>query len=78
MPAPEPTNQQRWTYIGPSFDVGGRWIFRFGLVVSASVGVHLRAVLGSLDESQMPWGWSIADGPGLRPRSRLMLGWAFD
>jgi hypothetical protein len=80
MPCPpqSPANEQRWTYIGPSVDVGGQWIFRFGLVLSASAGLHARAVLGSLDEREMPWGWSIADGPGLRARTRLMVGWALD
>jgi hypothetical protein len=76
-PPQAPADHQSWTYVGPSFDLGGQWIARCGFVLTGSLGVHVRAVLGSLDDSQMPWGWSIADGPGLRPRVRFALGWAF-
>jgi hypothetical protein len=77
-PLTDPVEHQSWGYLGLSFDTGIQVRFPFGGVVMASFGLHYRGVLGSLDDSQMPWWWRVADGPGLRPRGRLSVGWAFN
>lgn len=67
-----------WEYVGPSLDLGGQAITPIGLTVGASVGVHYRVpVPGDIEDEEMPFGWSISHGPGLRPRLRLWVGWAF-
>jgi hypothetical protein len=77
-PGPFPIVHQAFTYFGPSFDIGGQAVLPFGLTFAVSLGVHYRSVVGgSLDESRMPWGWLIDAGPGLRPRLRMQIGWAF-
>lgn len=77
-PGPFPTNHQSFTYFGPSFDIGGQAVLPFGLTFAVSIGLHYRSVVGgSLDESQMPWGWSLDAGSGWRPRLRMEIGWAF-
>lgn len=77
-PGPFPTTHQSFTYLGPSFDIGGQAVLPFGLTFAVSLGMHYRSVVsGSLDERQMPWGWSIDSGAGWRPRLRMQLGWAF-
>ena len=69
--------RQACSYVGPSLDLGGQFVAPFGLAMGGSIGVHYRAAIGSFDESTYPWTWSLTDGPGLRPRFRVWLGWAF-
>ncbi len=68
---------QEFGYLGPSFDIGGQGVLRSGLVLAASLGVHYRAVIGSLDDRDMPFLWMVTEGAGLRPRLRLSVGWAW-
>jgi hypothetical protein len=73
-----PPVHQAWTYVAPSLDVGGQAILPFGLTFGGSVGARYRVVAdGDLDESVMPFAWSVSHGSGLRPRIRAWLGWAF-
>jgi hypothetical protein len=77
-PGDFPEVHQAFVYAGASFDVGGQAVTPAGLVLALSVGVHMRTVVGgSVDTSQMPWGWSIIDGPGVGFRLRAEVGWAF-
>jgi hypothetical protein len=69
---------QSWTYAGPSVDVGGQIVLPLGLALSLSGGVHVRGVVGGdLEDSGRPWDWSVSHGPGIRPRFRASMGWAF-
>jgi hypothetical protein len=73
-----PPVRQAFTFVAPSLDVGGQAILPFGLAVGGSVGARYRVVAdGDLDESVMPFAWSVSHGSGLRPRVRVWLGWAF-
>jgi len=47
-------------------------------LLSFSLGARYRAVvIGSLDQSHMSFEWSLSEGPGLRPRGRVAIGWAW-
>ncbi len=73
-----PPVRQAWTYLGPSLDVGGQAIFRYGITLGGSVGAHYRFVAdGALDENVMPFGWSLSHGSGLGLRLRAWIGFAF-
>jgi hypothetical protein len=76
-PANLPTVHSAFGYLGPSLDVGWQAVLPVGFVFAVSAGVHYRAVLGSLDTTEMPWLWTAMNGPGVRPRLRLEVGWAF-
>ncbi len=69
--------RQEWTYVGASADVGGQVILPLGLVLSASLGLQYREALGTIDVLHYPFDWGVVNGPGLRPRLRLSVGWAF-
>lgn len=69
--------QQSFGYFGPSLDVGFQSISASGFTFAASFGMHDRFLIGALDTTNMPWSWTVADGPGLRPRLRVEIGWAF-
>ncbi|HSY22359.1 MAG TPA: hypothetical protein VK841_09605 [Polyangiaceae bacterium] len=75
-----PPSNQNFTYAGLSFDVGAQMILPIGpsgLVIAGSAGIQGRGVIaGALDQSNMPWTWELAEGPGVRPRFRLSVGWA--
>jgi hypothetical protein len=73
-PGPE---RQSFGYVGWSLDVGYQAILPFGLVIAASMGVQDRFVVGTFDDSNMPWWWNLTQGAGLRPRMRISMGWAF-
>jgi hypothetical protein len=75
-PSSFPSAHQAFGYLGPSLDLGGQAIFSGGFVLSFSVGAHYRALLGSLDTTEMPWLWTAMNGPGFRPRLRLEVGWS--
>jgi hypothetical protein len=68
---------QSWAYVGPSLDVGWQTVLPAGLVLAISGGVHIRGVLGHMDDQGRPWDWTVSHGPGFRPRLRASVGWAF-
>jgi hypothetical protein len=72
-----PSREQTVGYLGVSFDLGFQAILPSGLVLMASGGLQARGTLGSLDQQDLPWLWKAEDGPGLRPRLRLAIGWAW-
>jgi hypothetical protein len=74
----EGSTRQRFTYLGPTADIGGQAIFGPGIVAGVSLGVRYRAVLdGHVSEEQLPWAWKLPHGPGFGVRARLWLGFAF-
>jgi hypothetical protein len=79
-PCPTTNAERRFDYLGLSFDIGLQTIIPIlphGLVGSVSIGAQERTVLaGAVETTEMPWMWNAVDGPGLRPRLRLSVGWA--
>src|SRR6202012_507981 len=51
--APPPIEHHSFGYLGGSLDVGGQAVLPFGLVITGSLGVHYRAVVGTRDEGPM-------------------------
>jgi hypothetical protein len=72
-----PALRQEWSYLGLSLDAGAQIITSFGATFGGSLGAQYRFVVGDLDDSKTSFEWELSNGPGLRPRARLWIGWAF-